>query len=546
LCIDFCCCCDPCLHDFVAPADVGGVMEGIQGCPNCCKCVPKGIIARFTPDTETPLCRERAFIMWGDYDVLEHIDVIYSATIPGAGLITVSVGKTEDGAGPCAWVVEALDLGYYSEEILLNHRSIKCSRLPALTPIEISYGTYCEEVCSGTITFELYEPEKLPFRHDDFGPETAAFACGDCTEVCTSICVRRRLADGSGSGAGEIERHTFGWDEADQVWRGGKNLGSGSGSGGCSQEEIRLVEVDGVCYLEIVAFEIETFEGDLISLNACGSGMNVEAEDEDGNWIGIFCGRCTCWDYLCGQCRCACPELCIIGGDGNTPLSPRSLAWDATAEGWVDGSGAVEIAIQPDPDSCEPPAPCQFAFDGFDEAVTINEICGNNLSVSIVFEDAENDYAGFKWRAAWCSLGNPCDVGSCLSLCDNVIPIIYCDVTSEIIDPIDNCVSVKCIADFTIPLYLMRNPPLAASEYQWIGYYVYDCELCTAPGGTVTKLIQVVVGCDGTVTVNGDVVGSIRIPCLECDDPLDELLSASTFLDCCEESSSLPMFHFTE
>src|SRR5690606_20754733 len=69
----------------------------------------------------------------------------------------------------------------------------------------------------------------------------------------------------------------------------------------------------------------------------CGNKVSVRLTHPDGPVIRIKCGHCSCWDWVCGKCRCACGTICVIGEVDGELIPNTALHWDGG--GWSGETG---------------------------------------------------------------------------------------------------------------------------------------------------------------------------------------------------------------
>lgn len=525
------CCCDPCKHDKTGTGVGPDLCHG-----HCCKCVPRSFVARFIPsdDYQSKRCRENGTLMFAEHDLIE---TTYVGWVRGAGEIHMTIQRRPyDLDQTCIWRIEVPDL-YIDDEYELDGRTISCKSPPTFVIEDVVYEDVCGDPCEGNIVIEPYEESKIPFRRPKWEdqPETIDVNCGGdsgCGEVCWAICVTR-----STEAYGEEDRrHTFFWSEDEQCWNGGVSLEGYE----CGEEKIDLVEIEGECYLRIKHFEMSEFVNDLIKVdpNACAKGMNLFAEDELGSWIRISCNPCWCWNYVCGKCRCICSELCLVGMDGNDLVGPFALSWDEYLGAWTDGNEVVSLDTEPIVPECGHETRCVLRVPGFDEATPVADVCRSGLSLTVADDSLLEDYGYYRWRAAWCRIGQtPCDAGNCGTFCDDIPSILYADCSPMEWEGQHYCEDMNdgalCFEPFTIPLVLVAIPhPDAAADFMWTGAVTVPCRSCE--GDETTHLVQVWVQCDGLVVFalrssqssgwDCSMEDFIATPCARCDVPLDETL----------------------
>lgn len=549
-----CCCCDPCRHlkiGPVPPALLGMPGSGGDVCRDgdCCKCVPKFLEVRFALEAEADeVCQPQGAMLLPE--IPGDGTTVYAATVAWLGEVRITLtphwpdpyGETPYAVTRrCHWRVEVPDLDI-DERHELDHTYVTCTEPPAIEfPLTLSGP--CGELCPGVVTIGPHAETKLPFvSRPRTDPWAAAVTCGGCSEVCTRLCVRR----GSDPYRRETveDRHEFVWDESTETWRGGKQL---TPDPYCDDacEVLSLVEIDGSCYLQITALEVETLVGDLIAIDPyqCFEYLNLYAEDALGNWIRITCGRCHCWEYTCGKCRCICSEMCLIGMDGDTQIGPLTLPWDEETSSWTDESGE-QVRLVGSGDCCTE-AGCGIQINDFDP-VAIDRSCGSLISASVStdLESIFDGYEQYRWRSVWCRFGVPCHQGDCLSGCPEIPGIIMADLEALPFDATSPCLPAEpgpyddppppCFAPFSLPLILLRShdpdtPP--AAQWRWRGQVLFACTGCS--GGVFVErlwLLSLDWGCDGQLRIilqrpgeSHETTRSAPAPCSTCE-PVEEVV----------------------
>lgn len=501
LCQEHCCCCDPCKTVSTSAAiDIGvtGVCHG-----HCCKCIPKAFVVAFSPnDAETADCGANAFLI----RPVSHTALysVYSGNAPGIGPINIYIerdiaadviNRNNQPHFPCQWRLNIPSL-YVDQVWRLNGRNISCLHPPTFDSItDVYIGDHCNVPCIGTITIEPYEETKVPFfkvLETEYISETVDVDCGICQEVCRVICVQRNIPgqELNPIPAARFRQDMFQWDDESGSWKGGKDAGQG-----CGGEALTVTSLDGDCYIQVVNLEINdhSFNGDLIALNpySCSLGMDVYAEDEDGNWIRISCNQCHCWSYLCGRCRCVCPVMCMFGMDG-TEFVQSHLYWSDEIWGWTDGETTISIGSVPGAD-CGATTQCRLSVSsGWVGGGITGSTCGSGLAVEFTNDTAEIAAGSLKWRIAFCSPGSCRLMGCCEELSDT----IYADFDPA---PFVNHPSAdyqdiyfSCADPFTMELHLVPGESSADGQpgFRWIGKQLYVCRNCTGPDGGETLLIM--------------------------------------------------------
>lgn len=200
--------------------------------------------------------------------------------------------------------------------------------------------------------------------------------CTECATFCRTLCVRYTL------GAVHV-RKTFRWDANYQRY------------------VYSLDGIDDFLYLELDAdYETCVLVLDIQELTAlgktfdpyplytpCTADIDLAIPDITATFeVGVSCNKCSCWDWICDHCRCACTTLCLLIYR-NGILQLRHLNWvfdDLTNLGkWTDGYESVGLskdAITGD---------CQISLSGFNPLVIGD--CGT--AVQFTLENIDGDQA---------------------------------------------------------------------------------------------------------------------------------------------------------
>lgn len=535
------CCCDVCVHTArSACAPAGG----------CCRCIPYAIALKFTPNSGLD-CIARSHLMYGVEDESNSITT-YSGFVPGVGSAEITIGTTGSeyyGNQRCVWTLK-IDNLYILEELEIDHLTVNCGNIPSAFPV-IENVQIGDCGCVGTISFERYDLYKVPFHSiDAFATEEQLYtACGSCLTVPGIICVTRREP---GSTAVNVDyRHLFVWNGVDG-WTGGFKLPPYSDE--CGSEFIRLVEIYGQCYLKFEDWNESqggVFQDDLIPIGDYYDDcpvFDVEATDEDDYWVKIKSGQCDCWQYVCNECRCQCPSLCMIGFENGQFIGPLTLNWDEYNDaGWEGGGESVSIQA-PKLDDCQT-TKCQLVVQGFEDDPQ-DFTCGENVSFALSKQD---EYGNYIVRIGWCSQGGGCDDANCLQNCDDVPAVLHADVTAVPWSGALGCDAIHgtpdCVDPFTVEMHVYKTLlPDAAAEVQWIGWKAFECRGCdgTSTPYTGAAVMIIELGCDGRLRVSVfDELGNISThedfinpPCVSCDgypfEGTTVMPGAGTNFFCCE------------
>jgi hypothetical protein len=472
---DHACCCDPCRHDYI------NVCTGNGGPHGCCRCVPKAICLKFTPDTPGEICKVMTWKLRGE--IVSSRGVAYTIALPGIGELTIFVGSPDAyneyfGTETCIWQITAPDISIDQTTPIQHSGEVHCQAPPdwIIEGVDLPRG---ETTCTGTLSIEKFELAKIPFvtRWPDYVENPVEISCGYCSQFCEILCVRR-------GNASERTRIEFIWNETDLSWNANDDSG----------HSIELHEYGGECFL-LLNFDTENeFNGQLLAIdpNACGIGMDLTANGEGTNFVSVSCNRCSCWKYICGTCRCVCKALCLVGVlDGvETRLE---LDWDAANSMWGDSEFGVTLGNDENDN-------CVVTVTGFDGSVLIRNDCGSQI-VFNVSEDFEDMLAAgeVNYLYGFCrQCEGSCTQGSCLDLCEDVPDTIYCELTPTLWTPMLGCDDGDlCFDPITIPMFLVFVANEAAGEWRWIGYGIISCHSCNPPTAPVNYLVRVDYGCDG-------------------------------------------------
>lgn len=493
---DHMCCCDACRHKDFFTCDIG-----------CCKCLPLSICAVFTPNVIAGKCQIRSYKMRPTAEEGNSSRVYYSFPI-STNQVTLSVGKPSLdssllGIAECTWRMQYMDI---DEEYEITHIDghVNCLRLPDFSfAVDFPVGG---DVCPGTITFDQFTYQKIPYRKRwQLGQDeiiTLDTPCSNCLTGCFILAVKR--GDSSTIGYEEAtECQEFGWDETLQAWvREG--------------EKIEHFEFEGACYLKLTTWNTATLEGDLIAIEECDIGMSLSIKDELDNWVQISCNMCSCWEHICGTCRCVCEKLCMYGIQGTTLLGPFELSWNSELLRWEPENAAdapiVGIGRKENGD-------CSIGIANFDplsteddaQSVDIHNTCGDNIAFTFInsFEDQKTN--GLKLWTAYCKqCEGSCQMGTCLSQCENVPKILYARVYPLAWTEMLGCEgfpATDCFEEFYIPMIQIFIPTVfnPSGEWRWIGAASFSCRSCGSSNyKNNTAIID--IGCDGTgsLTITGE------------------------------------------
>lgn len=331
-------CCDPCLTDKVSCAG------------ECCRCVPNMLCLHFVPDTPSETCIE----IWsriGEEDVNEFGTFTGNLrNLIGKGVdceVQITLLKVDD---VCVWNVQINDFSI-DENFEIDGATITCQD----PELEVDIGGDCP----GTLFITRYDLVKVPFvSRDDTEIDEAEFTCGLCEAVCTVLCIEYTFED-------ELIRREFVWVPGNSRWEDGDDTITPATSG----DQCELT------------FDIEDLPGiPTVLIDACGIGTGEESalefETED---IKGRCGVCSCWDWICARCRCACDVICIMRQSDFGMPDFLQLDWDPVDRRWGDDTYAVEISENSETGKCQLTVP---GWDPFDI-----DSCGSEINFSLEDDD---------------------------------------------------------------------------------------------------------------------------------------------------------------
>lgn len=217
---DYCCCCDPC--QYVRKNEGASDPEDRF----CCRCIPKIILAKFTPDESSDsfsgsdeyCCRSIFDPMLAQVSLVGGVDVVsYSGSIVGhpltvyisnrsmlsgsssnSGSNSNSDSSSESNDGTCFWTILIPSLGV-EEEFVIDHRTVTCLGVPSVSVGNIT----AFEQCVGTVSLFNYTTVKLPFQVRDYGsdsddhdeltvPFPEGFVCNGCDSLPRYICITKK------------------------------------------------------------------------------------------------------------------------------------------------------------------------------------------------------------------------------------------------------------------------------------------------------------------------------------------------------------------
>tara|TARA_R110000803_G_scaffold205346_2_gene271951 strand:+ start:197 stop:1843 length:1647 start_codon:yes stop_codon:yes gene_type:complete len=327
------------------------------------------IILRYTPDVlGSECCQQKIIPVFGAVvlDVFNKAYVRYQARIVGH-LVTLSLSTGEvDGYDEsdrnCYWTISAPTLGIY-QLIEIDHVNVTCLGVPEFSISNVlAFGS-----CLGSISADNFNAAKLPFGLRQFDPDLPDDGgglsipidddeCPICQEVPRYLCAYGFMEVGGGIEAVEFEWQIYHEPFYDEfgVWYIGV-WSEMSPKAGAYTRKIWLIKEflygdETVCSMRmdfkpgLPSAEIfRDLSFDDPAECACKIGTNVLAVDP-GDLVGfrIQSGRCGCWGYFCGTCRCVPQALCGYAYIGEVFYRNIRFEWDADSKSWIS-SGGIDI-----------------------------------------------------------------------------------------------------------------------------------------------------------------------------------------------------------
>lgn len=500
------CCCGKCSFATLA-----------TDCNNsvCCKCVPKYLCAVHYPYTEDADCISTATDMvFGGY---------WIGDLPGLDPTgvdnAIQVDFHKDTYDNCYFRV--IIPGREIDDLyLIEGGKRECSlypefRMTCRDPYFV-YEDFELNGCMGRLVIQRKMLAKVPFHADVHSniPESTitdggSNTCGTCTEWCRALCLEF-------STGGLPQKTTF------RIQTGGYNTSWSALLPDESTATITAIEgEDGICYFHIDHSVLGFFDPVPIPYQMCNLGMIIEQDgvpstDSANKWISLSCNKCSCWDYICEQCRCVCQTMCIVSVDGpeQTDITYYELEWDQNLLRWGDETKWVGIHANQETGKCE------YVISGWNDEGSDAELidsevsdilvgeCGKDMSYYVSI-DPEEAFAtlNFKFEYGVCKTCLPdCFRAPCADCCteceSKVLPeILYIDLfggfTAGGEDPGE--AAANCLTVTDIPL--VHTAPLFAELQRWQGSVIVDCgcpldPLTPDPSPNSTK-IDVVLMCVG-------------------------------------------------
>lgn len=362
---DYCCCCDPCMY--VRKNETASLPKD----RHCCRCNPKLIIAKFTPDSSADCCRDIMIPMLIDIwkDTVGTETLRYTGSLVDYEIfIYLSDGPVDAGDGNsgsdymgCRWTIRIPGLNIF-EEIEIDHQTVTCLGVPDISITNVA----ALESCTGTISLFNFDLVKVPFQQREFPsgfddgeglsiPFPGGFYCDGCTEIPRVICVSNRRHDGRG-----IEWAEFIWlddwipyydydieQDIIGVWKFFPE------DPDAFVESLYLTQdYSGACWLRPdfespagVGLEGEYFGA--IPLDSCGCSLKIldvrplidPSTPPDYLGIDLRAGRCSCWDYVCGTRRCVPRYLCGFVFIDEKFYNNITFSWDNATKSWISSGG---------------------------------------------------------------------------------------------------------------------------------------------------------------------------------------------------------------
>jgi hypothetical protein len=383
----------------------------------------------------------------------------------------------KDDYDNCFWrlTIPARDI---TVDVPIVHGKIPCDgydeRITCQNPY-ITIEDFTLDDCEGYLVIERKLLETIPFEQD-IEATTAALpeshVCyGECGEVCNRLCLEYR----SGS---TVTREEFSLT-SEFRWAftppGGET----------SYIDLTKDEYDNCVYV-LSHVTLEYFQPFQIIGGICGKGYVAEQENVDGVFATISCNRCSCWNYICEDCRCVCPTLCVTSVNGNsaTDISRKTLNWDHDEQWWGDSYKWVAIKPNDDTDLCEfQISDWEYGDYSVEESDLTIEQCGGDMSYFVTISMEEAISSGiWKYEFGQCKGCEPECFGplycaECCTDCTNpqLPSLLFFDLIGRPVaggeepppDP------VRCIEIYDIPLTHRR--PLFAESHRWEGKGVASC-----------------------------------------------------------------------
>lgn len=530
---DYMCCCNPCGY-----VTLGDISDNAR---HCCRCNPILVVFAYEPDDpDAECCYAERVPVFGRraYDGSLNAYVEYTVTIVGhtvtlaistGPVIGSSVGNPSYSTSKCYWTLSCPSLSVL-ELVEIDHTSVTCLGVPSFS----INGVITRESCSGSIVADNFAAAKVaftprPFEDRPYPEEGLTLPmpgsyCANCQEVARFLCLYGSLHDGFQPEAVEME-----WDYSPESIQGttphgfivGRWMEKTPSTRGAFKRKIYLIEVeDGSDTICKMYFDFEP--GDLYEQSDTDAHAIAERAVElfapltlpgpNGAGCGIHhlvgpishlvnagfrltTGRCGCWRYHCGTCRCLPAFLCGFVFIDETFYQGVRFQWEASIHGWVSVSGtgvdfednvlAETISLLIVDDGY---GECQIVWEKTGYTITPHQFeC--DLAVAMSFSGmntAKTQYAFISVHSAFgqcdqrlkCSLASPCDAE-----CGGHAEIVMLTAHGYN-DPYEDepYVEGDCLMEF--PLYLIiepallpsgdDDPPLFEFTCRYFGIYLFE------------------------------------------------------------------------
>lgn len=201
------CCCNPCTS--IRPSTQ---LSAFPKWNWCCRCVPRVILIKFTPDDPSePCCAYSGVPMFFNHEFSEAVEGYrgtYSNTIYGM-TVQVDVCDNSDNSPPwtgtgtdantsCSWRVRVWDIDVSPSVLLsdvvipIDHATVTCLDPPTGT---VATGVTGPTGCVGSLSLEIVQKSRLPFIE-----RTETMLFNDKRDPRTDL---RCQGDGTGTGTGQ-------------------------------------------------------------------------------------------------------------------------------------------------------------------------------------------------------------------------------------------------------------------------------------------------------------------------------------------------------
>jgi hypothetical protein len=368
-----------------------------EGQPDCCGIITSSVVSVFSYSPPT---------------------VTYSFQLGATGSWTIQ--RDEEDLG-CYWRLQipALSIDEWHK---IDHFESTSLSLPS---VEITGFTVPGSVtdCVGTLSFSAYEPIKIPFinEENEIEPDydiNEPTPC-NCKKAARSLCVTGIRHEG-----GDVEHVSFSWnEELSDRWEYTPPCTNPT----LTKEIIYLrSDSDGNCYLELDldrtgsdtndwAVPSNTFDAGnpheirpgMLPVSGCSCDLYVPKtySSDRLKWITIHSGPCSRWRYVCGNCRCAPQNLCVIGQiDGE--FVEGTAEWEQIdgTFGWTMGSHRFVLGAGICPGNFPAQEGCAITYSGsaVTEFAMSDEVnCGKFISAELYpVYDPDTPNSDWIWLSA--------------------------------------------------------------------------------------------------------------------------------------------------